>query len=157
MIRIFLALFLFLNLGIISQEDPELAKKNSNKVIKQAKDKKKTKTKSAEKTKKNPSEVVEKKTNEYWMSYEFLQNSNYIPGMESKQENTQIVSNPISENKEIKKLPNPPTPKKENAFYTFLNDNKKIIFIILAIIIFAIYRLRFSGGSSKTYNNRYRK
>jgi Holliday junction resolvasome RuvABC DNA-binding subunit len=158
MIRFVFAVFLFLNLAIFSQEDPDVSKKNPNKILKQSKDKKKTKAKSTEKAKKNPSEVTEKRNNEYWISSEFLQNSNYIPGLETKQDTTQAVSNTLPEVKEVKKLTTSPTiPKKENVFYTFLNENKKIIFIVLAIIIFAVYRLRFSGGSGKTYNNRYRK
>ncbi len=95
---------------------------------------------------------------EYWMHEELTMNSENIPGLQPEvaQNNPNppntIVPN-TTEKPVEKKNPEKPTDKesKPNAFFTFLNEYKKTIFIFAAIIIFAIYRLRYVGP--RDYNN----
>jgi Sec region non-globular protein len=97
---------------------------------------------------------------EYWMHEELTMNPENVPGLvpPSTQNNSNpsnTVSNNTTEKPIEKKNPDKPIEKeketKPNAFITFLNEYKKIIFIFAAIIIFAIYRLRYVGP--RDYNN----
>ncbi|MBL0263894.1 MAG: hypothetical protein IPQ05_08465 [Leptospiraceae bacterium] len=85
-------------------------------------------------------------------------NSENIPGLQPQSaQNNPNPSNTLTTNtteKPIeKKNPEKSIEKeiKPNAFIAFLNEYKKIIFIFAAIIIFAIYRLRYVGP--RDYNN----
>ena len=95
---------------------------------------------------------------EYWMHEELTMNPENIPGLQPETaQNNPNPSNTLTTNtseKPIeKKNPEKPIEKetKPNAFIAFLNEYKKIIFIFAAIIIFAIYRLRYVGP--RDYNN----
>ncbi len=97
---------------------------------------------------------------EYWMHEELTMNPENIPGLQPQSaQNNPNPSNTLTTNtteKPIeKKNPEKSIEKekeiKPNAFIAFLNEYKKIIFIFAAIIIFAIYRLRYVGP--RDYNN----
>ena len=108
----------------------------------------------------NPQHLSNNKLNlEFWMHEELTMNPENIPGLEPETvQNNPNPTNPVIANNTIekpaeKKNPEKPIEKesKPNAFLTFLNDYKKTIFIFAAIIIFAIYRLRYVGP--RDYNN----
>lgn len=112
-------------------------------------------------TKQNPSQnLSNNKLNlEYWIHEELTMNSKNIPGFEEPKvanngnlPNNTNVLNVVD--KPIEKKPNEKVIEKDvkpNALITFLNEYKKTIFIFAAIIIFAIYRLRYAGA--RNYNN----
>lgn len=108
----------------------------------------------------NPQHLSNNKLNlEFWMHEELTMNPENIPGLEPEtvQNNpnptSPVLANNTTEKPADKKNPDKPIEKdsKPNAFLTFLNDYKKTIFIFAAIIIFAIYRLRYVGP--RDYNN----
>lgn len=137
----------------------KVTKKNSKPVTK-VDPNKKPKPIGTEPTKTNPSQNIgnNKLNLEYWIHEELTMNPQNIPGFEEPKvtdntnpSNIVTVNNPDkpSEKKPPEKIIEKET--KPNAFFTFLNEYKKIIFIFAAIIIFAIYRLRYAGA--RNYNN----
>lgn len=104
----------------------------------------------------NPNQITNARLNlEYWIQEELMMNSQNIPGLQAP-----VVSNgtPVTVNlanntdKPLeRKTPEKTLEVKPNPILAFLNEYKKIIFIFTAIIIFAIYRLRYAG--QRNYNN----
>ena len=137
----------------------KVTKKNSKPTAKLDPNKK-TKPAGTEPNKPNTTQNIgnNKLNLEYWIHEELLMNPQNIPGFEEPKlaDNTN-PTNPITVNNPYKPVEKKPVEKvlekesKPNAFFTFLNEYKKIIFIFAAIIIFAIYRLRYAGA--RNYNN----
>jgi len=93
---------------------------------------------------------------EYWVHEELIMSPQNIPGFETPKvsNNTNPTNLTVANNPDKpveKKSPEKTVETKPNAIFTFLNEYKKIIFIFAAIIIFAIYRLRYAG--QRNYNN----
>jgi len=94
---------------------------------------------------------------EYWVHEDLAMNPENIPGLEPAKTEVnpppaKTTASNVSEKPAEKKNPEKTiVDTKSNAIFNFINEYKKVIFIFAAIIIFAIYRLRYVGP--RDYNN----
>jgi Sec region non-globular protein len=140
----------------------KVSKKNSKTATKQTESSRKhkppnTNSETANTGNQTSQQIVNHKLNlEYWVHEELAMSPQNIPRFEDPK--TDMQTNPPKLNTIIEKSVNKKNSEKligkelkPNPFMAFFNDYKKIIFIFAAIIIFAIYRLRYAGV--RDYNN----
>lgn len=100
---------------------------------------------------------VSKLNMENWIQEELVLSPEHIPGLEVPSETPADISNTNVKPDEAKKTSVIPAPEKKpkiNPILGFFDEYKKVIFIIAALIIFALYRLRNPGSSVNSSQGR---